>query len=268
MNMLERYGDHLFHPDREGEYGRLIALAAAFDPATRNQLTALGVGRGWRCLDLGAGPGTVSQWLAEVVDDGEVVAVDRDIRFLELVDHPRLTVRIADIAELDFAPGTFDLVHARFLLMHLRDRDHVLVRMASWVRPGGWLVVSDHADLGAFSSTHFAYRQALTALWRMLADTIGTDMTYGRRHPGTLAAHRLTELGMAVDVPIVTARSPLAVFWDLTLRQATPNLLASGMVTRDTIEAALAYLADPGTFDLSVGMITAWGRQPPSPIGQ
>ncbi|MGO1078937.1 class I SAM-dependent methyltransferase [Inquilinus sp. CA228] len=264
MEKSERYGDRLFHPGREGEYDRLTALAAAFDPATQGRLAALGVRRGWRCLDVGAGPGTVSRWLAEVVAGGEVVAVDRDTRFLEQIDHPRLAVMTADITEPDFAPGTFDLVHARFVLMHLRDRDHLLARMLSWVRPGGWLVVSDHADFGVFSSAHSAYRNTLTALWRTLANTIGTDMTYGRRHPGTLAAHRLTDIGMAVDLPIVTAGSPLALFWDLTLRQAVPSLLASGSVAHKTIESALAYLADPGICDLSVGMITAWGRRPSS----
>jgi|SRR5581483_5577305 len=46
-----------------------------------------------------------------------------------------------DIAHDDLEEGTFDLVHTRLVLEHLRDRDVALARMARALAPGGWLVV-------------------------------------------------------------------------------------------------------------------------------
>lgn len=259
----EVYGDWLFHYARDGELARLLALAAAFDPASYARLSALGVGPGWRCLDVGAGPGTLAGWLAEEVGEGgQVVAVDRDSGFLTDTGDLRVTIVEGDVTAAHFDPGRFDLVHARFLLMHLRDRDRVLPRLASWVRPGGWLVVSDSADLGTRSSPHESYRRTFTALWQALAETIGTDINYGRRYPAALAEYGLTDLGVAVDMPVVAAGTPISAFWRLTLEQSRPLVVATGLVDDHAIDQVLCYLQDPSMWDLSLAMITAWGRSP------
>ena len=39
--------------------------------------------------------------------------------------------------------GTFDLVHARLVLVHVPDRAPALATMAAALRPGGWLLVED-----------------------------------------------------------------------------------------------------------------------------
>jgi SAM-dependent methyltransferase len=259
----ERYGDALFNSNVPDEYLRLQALAAAFDPLTFQRLAALRPRPGWRCLDVGAGPGTVSRWLADRIGaGGTVVACDRDTSFVTARPHPQVDVLTADVTDPAFDPGQFDLVHVRFLLMHLRERDALLPRLASWVRPGGYLVVSDSADLGTPSSPHAAYRTTLAALWDFLADTIGTDINYGRRHPTAFALLGLADTSLHVDMPSVHCGSPLAFFWTHTLSQALPRLTAGGALAPDTAREALDYLADPDLLELSVAMITTIGRQP------
>ena len=39
--------------------------------------------------------------------------------------------------------GTFDLVHARLVLVHVPDRARALATMVAALRPGGWLLVED-----------------------------------------------------------------------------------------------------------------------------
>jgi predicted O-methyltransferase YrrM len=63
---------------------RLAGLEAALDPGTRGHLTRLGVGPGTRCLEIGAGRGSVAFWLArQVAPGGRVVATDLETDFLE-----------------------------------------------------------------------------------------------------------------------------------------------------------------------------------------
>ncbi len=53
------------------EYQRLDLMSKILDPWTRGYLSALGVGRGWRCLELGGGNGSIAEWLcAEVGSSG------------------------------------------------------------------------------------------------------------------------------------------------------------------------------------------------------
>jgi hypothetical protein len=52
------------------ERARLAGLEGALDPGTREHLTRLGAGPGKRCLEIGAGGGSVAFWLAEQVIPG------------------------------------------------------------------------------------------------------------------------------------------------------------------------------------------------------
>ena len=65
------------------ERERLALLTQFADPITTRRLTDLGVGRGWRCLEVGAGNGSIARWLASRVgSEGRVVATDLNPRFL------------------------------------------------------------------------------------------------------------------------------------------------------------------------------------------
>ena len=49
--------------ERETEQ-RFGSLAALYDGRTIRFLEATGVGAGWRCLEIGAGGGSIAAWLA------------------------------------------------------------------------------------------------------------------------------------------------------------------------------------------------------------
>jgi ubiquinone/menaquinone biosynthesis C-methylase UbiE len=62
---------------------RLDTLQELFDPGTIRQLEARGVAPGWRCLEVGAGGGSIAEWLCDRVGpDGSVVATDLDTRWV------------------------------------------------------------------------------------------------------------------------------------------------------------------------------------------
>src|SRR5262245_11804479 len=64
----------------EGE--RLSLLEQIFDPASRRRRDL--VQPGWRCLEVGAGRGSMAAWLADRVgESGQVVATDVDVTYLE-----------------------------------------------------------------------------------------------------------------------------------------------------------------------------------------
>jgi ubiquinone/menaquinone biosynthesis C-methylase UbiE len=68
------------------EYQRLDLMSKILDPWTRGYLTALGVGEGWHCLELGGGNGSITEWLASKVGaSGSVTAIDINPVLLELV---------------------------------------------------------------------------------------------------------------------------------------------------------------------------------------
>lgn len=111
-------------------------------------LERLGLGAGWRCVDVGAGGGDVSVALAEMVGrDGRVYAVDSDPLARDEV--ARAAAAHAQVIALTQAgedlslPEEVDLAFCRFLLLHVIDPAVVVAKMAAAVRPGGWVVAQE-----------------------------------------------------------------------------------------------------------------------------
>src|SRR5262245_58699906 len=133
--------DHAWQKERT----RLAGLETALDPGTREHLTRLGVGPGSRCLEIGAGGGSVALWLAErVAPGGVVVATDLETDFLEsqAKAHPSLEVLRHDIM-VDVLPTGFEFVHARWLVEWLPDKRLGLERMVAALRPDGMILIEE-----------------------------------------------------------------------------------------------------------------------------
>jgi len=123
---------------RDDVYRRPLATA----------LDRLGIGPGWRCVDVGAGGGDVTVALAEIVGrDGRVYAVDSDPHARDEAAAAAAAfsqvVAITQTAEELLLPEPVDLAFCRFLLMHVVDPAPVLARMRTAVRPGGWVVAQE-----------------------------------------------------------------------------------------------------------------------------
>jgi len=97
---------------------------------------------GMRCLEVGAGLGSIAAWLAgEVGDGGLVVATDKEpmpipaARRLRLLRHDITTEPVPD--------PPYDLIHARLVLVHLPEREQVLQALVNALTPNGVLIVED-----------------------------------------------------------------------------------------------------------------------------
>ena len=135
---------YLFDHGWKTEHERLTRLGATLDSVTIQHLETIGVTTGWRCLEVGAGAGSMAAWLCRRVGaQGHVVATDLDVKFLAALDSPNLEIRHHDIVHDPLEPAAFDLVHARSVLEHLAGRDAALAKMVAALKPGGWLLVED-----------------------------------------------------------------------------------------------------------------------------
>ncbi len=257
-----RYGEAVFRPEQPGEGERIDFGALAYDDVTLARLRDLGVGPGWRCLDVGAGTGTVSRRLLEEAGVTSVLAVDRDVRFLEARPVPGLDVLRADVSDPAFAPGRFGLVHARFVLMHLPERDRLITKLAELVACGGVLVLSDAIDLTSDRTPGTPYADAMRAMWEGLRATIGTDVTWVPSYPRLLRDAGLGSVGAEIHVPPLLPGSPISRFWADTWERSRTAMVATGLVDDAALDAAIRYLGSDACAAVSAGMLTAWGHKP------
>jgi SAM-dependent methyltransferase len=183
-------------------------LAASLDPLTVARLATTGIDNGWRCLEVGAGGGSVAHWLADhVAPMGRVLATD--LKPEHIAPAPGLTVRQHDIVRDPLPEGGFDLVHSRLVLLHLPERRAVLDKLAAALRPGGWLQLDEFdidygpALLTPDDASRELYEDFLAAKARLMAEA-GADGSWGRH-----AAGAMRDAGL-VDIDPV----PYLVPWD------------------------------------------------------
>ncbi|GHF69317.1 class I SAM-dependent methyltransferase [Streptomyces griseosporeus] len=256
-----RYGQALFDPGHAREGQRIDDAAVVYDPVTTRRLRDLGAGPGLRCLEVGAGTGTVAAWLLREAGVAEVVALDRDTGALAGLTHPRLRVVTADLTDDDLDLGAFDLIHARFVLMHLPERRRLVTRLAGLLNPGGRLLLGDAVELPDGLDASSAYRRTMDAMWEALRTTIGTDLSTVPAYPHFLREEGLVDVAAELHCPPLVPGGSLARFWAGTWQRMRSALEATGRVDAAVVEEALAYLSSPRLAELAPGMLLAWGRR-------
>jgi ubiquinone/menaquinone biosynthesis C-methylase UbiE len=254
-------------PSRNQELERLHILQRACDPASIRWLQQLGVGPGWRCLEVGAGGGSLAAWLADRVGPtGAVLATDLRIDQIAGLAAPNLQVRVHDVVADPLDEAAYDLVHLRFVLMHIRERATVLRKLVAALRPGGWLLVED-ADYAALDAS-IANMPAPVAAWyhqvqRVLREHLHIDNYAGRRLLADVSATELAGVGSDGSIFLLGGTAP-AVSPELiaaAFEQALPMLERYGL-RRAEGEAFVQWLRRPDFSAFGLIQMAAWGQRP------
>lgn len=240
-------------------------LAAAYDPVTLPRLAATGVGPGWRCLEIGAGGGSIARWLAQrVAPGGSVLATDRDPR--DLVPAPGLEVAALDVARDPLPEAAYDLVVARLVLQHVPSRDAVLAKLVRALKPGGLLQV-DEIDASyepplltpdpPSEALYVRFLEAKSAAMR----AAGGDPCWARTAPAALRAAGLTGVDVHLHIGVRHARDPGLGLQMNHTRNLRERLKEQGM-TDDELDRVERLMRDPSFRAASSVFYSVQGRRP------
>ena len=252
-------GRYVYDQAWEQERERLLGMARLWDAGTFALFDRLGVGAGWRCLEIGAGAGSVSSWLAERVGPtGRMVAADLDPRYLEPLAGGPLEVARIDVLSDELERGAFDLVYSRLVAEHLGSE--AVRRMAAAVAPGGVLLLEDFDFAGRLV---YPGDPDLERVWSAVLEIMarsGFDPCFGRRLPSELRAAGLTDVEAEGRVCVFAGGTPETAFSCLTLTAMRERLVTVGALDADLVGRAIAAFDDPQRTFLSGTMIACWGR--------
>jgi SAM-dependent methyltransferase len=251
------------------EHARLDLLQQIFDPTTQQRLSL--VQPGWRCLEAGAGRGSIARFLSEKVGPiGEVIAADIDLAPSEGVALPNGRFLkhniLVDSQTALGGPGSFDLVHARFLLQHIYDhQDLAIQRMVELLKPGGWLVIEDleAATMGAADPHHplsEAYDQVIAGSVAAMRASRAVDPAPGRALVPRFKRAGLTELRHEAFLYIDHGGSKLADWYVRSTEGSRKSYDDAGH--SQAIDVTLKALKDPDFWFQSGAFHCAWGRKP------
>lgn len=257
--MSDYYKEFLGHA-LPTEHQRLLTLESLWDPTSISFLDLIDFGEEWHCLELGAGAGSITRYLASRVLGGKVTATDIDVRFLPH-DIPNVTIDEQDICVQAPPPAAFDLIHARALLEHLHTRKEILNNTVRGVRPGGWLVVEGLDITIGLSSPHAVLRKVLDAIVELVGGKTGADLTFGRSVPKLMSEAGLTEIAVRYEPIVIGDREPGNEFLLATLQQISAGLIARGLLDTSDLDEFHSWLRSPGIHDIFGLMCCTRGRK-------
>jgi SAM-dependent methyltransferase len=242
------------------ELARLRRQSQELRQHSATLLDELGIVPGHTALDLGCGPSGILDLLAERVGpNGRVTGLELNSVSVTLArEHvaqlglANVTVMQGDARVTALPPASFDVVHARTLLINVPNPSEVVAEMARLVRPGGWVAILE-PDI-ALTICHPPH-----PAW---------DPFVGRRLPELLRQAGLTDIGIAAKAdiyPLGHSRRTIRV--DL-VHSMRPKILDRGFASErhlDQLERTLQeHLANPDTLVLPHLLFLGWARKPPA----
>jgi SAM-dependent methyltransferase len=253
-------GGYAFDRSWGQEDERLAAVERQVDPVSQAAAGQLGLAAGWRCWEVGAGRGSMARWLAgRVTATGSVLASDIDVGALTGLDHGNITVIRHDLERDGLPDGGFDLIHARLVLEHLRAPAAALRKLASALRPGGWLMLEDADGLGFDAEPAVRALPAITRPWQQAALAAGWNPLYGRRLLTDLQRAGLAQVAGRAH----RSYQPGGDAWAgarLGVQRMRDQIRCAGASPAD-LDDTLAALADPSRIIIGGTIVTAWGQR-------
>jgi SAM-dependent methyltransferase len=248
------------------ELRRLQAIEREFDPASCRRLYATGLTTGWRCLEVGPGAGSLMRWMGERVGpSGHVVALDLSTKFLTAQSPAHVEVRQGDIRTAPLLPGSFDLVHARYVLIHLPDYEIALSRMLAALKPGGWIVLEEpdfSASRGIVgTAAQLAAMQHINQAIHRMYESRGMDYALGLTLLPLLQTRGLLDLSMENDAPVSVGGSGLAKMMAMSAEQLRDKYLATGIVSEADLEGYRQMAEDSRSRAVYYATVAVAGRK-------
>jgi SAM-dependent methyltransferase len=234
--------DYVLDQGFNEERKRLSGMESLWDPGTQALLDELGIGSGSRCLEVGAGGGSMVEWMAS--RGAKVTAIDIDTRFIESLASDSIEVRRVDLRTDPLPQAEFDLVHARLVLEHLSDRRQILDRLVATLRPGGWILIEDYDwTCFGFEGESPGFSDIADVVLGFMAKA-GFERDYGRRVVGDLDAAGLTEIRGEGRARLIDSTSPGFDFFRLTFESLRGTIVDAGLLTAEEADGASAGFSE------------------------
>ncbi|ADO71702.1 methyltransferase domain-containing protein [Stigmatella aurantiaca] len=253
---------------------RLIRQAQDLAGETSWLFDQLDIPVGARAIDLGCGPrGVLDQLSARVGPSGTVVGLERGEDTLArarvfVAEHGLHNVELiqGDARATGQPPGSFDLVHARLVLVNVPRPEEIAREMVALARPGG-AVASHEAD-------YWPHRcdppcpawDRLFELFQAHSRDHGVDLFVGSRSHRLLREAGLTDIQVRPIVYVYPKGHPRREIFVHFIQNVRTELLEAGRIEAKELDGLMtelvAHLAREDVLVISHMFFQVWGRKP------
>jgi SAM-dependent methyltransferase len=255
------------------ESERLLKQSVELHPLAVALLDRISVPLGGSAIDLGCGPAGVLELLGERVGaGGRVVGLDADPVHVDMARRlvferglAAVEVVLGDARDSGFPSSSFDVVHARTLLVNIPDPAAVVAEMARLAKPGGYLLLQEPDLVGQICYPPLPEWDRLLQVFEVAFQRDGADLFIGRQLPRLLREAGLVEISVEAHADIYPlGHSRRTIRADLA-RSLRPVILEQGLVGEAELDeldrAVRRHFDDPNVLVLPHLYFLASGRK-------
>lgn len=257
--MSARFDEYVMG-NTSAEYQRLRMQARAWEEATVRVLKKAGLTTGQSCLDAGCGPGEVMRLMREIVGpSGHVTGVDADgnvgaeaLTALTSVYGQNISFHQTDLTSGNPIPNSpYDMVFARLVLFHQRDKPAFVQNLWNLTKPGGALVIMDY-DIPV---TTDGWGQMANPIRDFIVGTFkqaGLDPAIGRKLPEYFVTGGIGRPDGVDASTLFAPASELAAMSVSVAQSLLPVAERFGTISPESFQAMI------GDFNAAAAKSTAW----------
>jgi ubiquinone/menaquinone biosynthesis C-methylase UbiE len=243
-------------------------------PESAALLDRVGLRPGQHAIDLGCGPRGVLDLLAtRVTPGGRVVGLDADPVHIAMAREftaqrglADVEIVAADARRTGLPPGSFDLVHARTLLVTVPGPAEVLAEMVRLAKPGGWVVGLEPDVEHSLCYPDLPDYTRMWGLFRAAFSRHGADVLIGRRLAELYRQAGLQDVRVETRARLCQPGDSRRTIGADLVRSLHPTIVSLGLADQEELDAldkkVRAHLDDPHTIVLPHLWFLAWGRKP------
>jgi SAM-dependent methyltransferase len=258
---------------RAEEQERLLRQAEELAGDSERLFDEIGVGEGWRVVEIGCGPlGCLELLSRRVGPRGRVVGIERsaqEVARAQAIARERglsnVEVRCTDARHTELAAGSFDLATARLVLVNVPKPEEIVAEMVRLVRPGGVVALHEADARGNRIDPPLPAFARLLDLLAHYGALNGIDRNIAPRVPRLLREAGVVDVRIHPFVDLHPPGHSRRFLFAEFVANTRSRLIESGLIAADELDSLAAalrkHLEDPDTLTLSGLYLQAWGRK-------
>ncbi len=232
----------------EIELERLRFQHKVWGPVTNKFFDRLKIQRGWKCLDVGAGPGFVAKDLRERVGEtGEVTALEPSALYLDWFKKEterkgwnNIKFIQGKAEEVDFPQKYFDVIFSRWVIAFVPDAEKFLDQLIAALRPGGIIALQDYWYEGLSIYPRSGAFERMPDAIRAYYRSGGGDPFVTGKVPSILKRYGLRVIDFTPTILSGGPTSDVTEWMHRFITMHMPLMAEKGVISKEEADALLA----------------------------
>ncbi len=257
--------DYIFDEQQlDQELFRLKLIEAAFDPDSIRYLNQVQVKKGWQCLEIGPGAGSIFSWLGKQVGSkGCVLGIDKNTKYINVYAEIPYAVLQGNFTDLAFE-NRFDLVHCRYVLIHNPEKTEIIPKIKASLKPGGFVVLEepDFTCAMLLNPSDDKAQQRVNRAISSLFTGLGLNPAYGLSLPQKLQHFGFEIVDVQTKLHFAPGDAPVAKVMGSSCQALAEKYIATGETEATDIQQYIANSRDPRYWSVYYSTISVIAKRP------